>query len=224
MHVSKSHRKLITIPIESVHLAELMGIVFGDGGINNVWQVVVTLNASKDTAYAVFVAQLFTNLFGVGVVVRKQPRDNTLRVVCSSMNVVDFLVSIGAVRGNKIRQQIDVPAWINNNELFQKAFVRGLVDTDGCLFVHKHVVGKKLQQNIGFCFTSYSENLLLGVATILEYFGVIPHVADSKRRIYLYSAKAVKKYLEIFGTSNERISSVYENWLEEKEKFTGEFA
>lgn len=223
-HISKSHRKSIIFPTESMQLAELVGIIFGDGGINNVWQVVVTLSALKDKPYAEFTASLFANLFGIEVVTRKQSRDNTLRIVCSSMNVVDFLVSKGAVRGHKIRQQIAVPTWVNDDGNFQRAFVRGLVDTDGCLFVHKHFVGKKIQQNIGFCFTSYSEKLLQGVANILEHFGVKPHVTDGKRRIYLYSAKAVKKYLEIFGTSNQRILSVYKKWVEDKEKYTGEFA
>ena len=41
----KSHRKQIKIPKESTRLAELMGIEFGDGGINNPWQLVITLNA-----------------------------------------------------------------------------------------------------------------------------------------------------------------------------------
>lgn len=216
LRASKSHRKSIIIPVDSARLAELLGIIFGDGGINNAWQVVITLSAVKDVPYAEFVASLFTNLFGIEVVMRKQLRDNTIRVVCSSMNVVDFLVSKGAVRGHKIRQQIAMPVWVSNNEKFQKAFVRGLVDTDGCLFIHKHFVGKKIQRNIGFCFTSYSEKLLLGVAGILERFGVKPHITDCKRRIYLYSAKTIEKYLAIFGTSNERILGVYKDWLEEK--------
>lgn len=217
LHAAKSHRKAVVIPSESPWLAELLGIVFGDGGINNPWQVVVTLSALKDQLYAKFVSALFTQLFGISIVVRKQTRDNTLRLVCSSTNVVDFLVSKGAVRGNKIRQQIVAPLWINQDPAYQAAFVRGLVDTDGCLYIHKHVVGRKMHGNIGLCFTSYSKKLIGDVARILKSFGVVPHIVASKTRIYLYSAKAVKRYLGIFGTSNERISVVYENWLSDRE-------
>lgn len=219
----KSHRKQITIPKESSNLAELMGIVLGDGGINNQWQVVVTLNAVKDKSYANFVASLFTRLFDVNPVIRFHPKENVVRVVCSSMNVVDYMVSKGAVRGHKIRQQIRVPDWVKESLEYQKSFVRGLVDTDGCLYIHKHFVGKRTQNNIGFCFSSYSEKLLTGVADVLNKFDIVPHITNKKRSVYLYSAKAVKKYLEIFGTSNNRISSIYENWLEQKENI-GEVA
>lgn len=224
LYPAKSHRKIITIPNDSVELAELMGIVFGDGGINNLWQVVVTLSAIKDVAYSTFVSSLFCELFNIKAVVRKIDGSNAIRVICSSTNVVDFLVSKGAVRGHKIRQKIATPDWINQKVGYQKAFVRGLVDTDGCLYVHHHLIDNKVQHNIGFCFTSFSEKLLLSVARILKRFEIEPHITDDKKRIYLYSSKAVKRYLEIFGTSNERISRVYENWLIEKINRTGEVA
>ncbi|PIR02170.1 MAG: hypothetical protein COX88_01470 [Candidatus Nealsonbacteria bacterium CG_4_10_14_0_2_um_filter_35_20] len=58
----KSHRKIVKIPSESVNLSELMGIIFGDGGINNDWQVVITLNSKSDLKYSYYVRKLLKKL------------------------------------------------------------------------------------------------------------------------------------------------------------------
>jgi len=90
--------------------------------------------------------------------------------------------------------------------------VRGLVDTDGCVFVHVHRVSGKIYKNIGLTFTSYSSKLIFQVADIFAEFGVIPHISKRGRDIYLYQADSVARYLKIFGTSNNRIESVYRKW------------
>ncbi|MFH1088756.1 MAG: LAGLIDADG family homing endonuclease [Patescibacteria group bacterium] len=213
----KSHRKIINIPNESKELAELFGIIFGDGGINNDWQLVITLNSNSDLKYSQHVDKLLRRLFKIDVHIRKRPSSNALVLVSSGSNLVDFLVNKGAVRGDKIVQQIDIPNWIDNNPKYQKAFVRGCVDTDGCLFVHHHTVKNRLYHNVGFCFTNSSEKLIISVAEILKEFGINPHITDEGRRIYLYSVKSVTSYLDVFGSSNPRILNKYLEWLDVNE-------
>ena len=207
----KSHRKIILYPEESVRLAELMGIEFGDGGINNPWQVVITLNADKDGEYGKYITDLIEELFKVTPAVRVRG-ERALQIVLSSTSVVDYLVKKGAVRGNKIKQDFDIPCWIRENKENERAFVRGLVDTDGCLYIHRHEVGSRPYKNIGLCFTSGSKNLLRSVADIFSGNGIIPHIADQGRRIYLYDENSVVQYLRTFGSSNPRITEVYEEW------------
>ena len=208
----KSHRKNISIPNENNDLAELMGIIAGDGGINNNWQLVISLNYIKDFHYSIYGASLLEKLFNINAARRKRPNQNTLVVVCSSTNLVNYLISKGAVKGNKITQNINIPSWITKRNNFKKAFVRGLVDTDGCLYIHKHCVNGKTYLNIGFCFTSLSNKLLLSVARILSEFGIKPYIKDDNHRIYLYSKSNVIKYLSVFGSSNPRIYQKYADW------------
>ncbi len=208
----KSHRKTVQIPQDSTDLAELMGIELGDGGINNPWQLVITLNSIADLEYSKYVAKLLQGLFEISVYVRKRPGGNRLVLVCSSTNLVDFLVSRGAIRGNKIKQQIDVPGWIMKNKKYQRAFVRGLVDTDGCLYIHRHTVQKKEYCHLGFCFTSYSLPLIKSVSRILQGENITPHFNDKGRRIFLYDKNSVIQYLKIFGSSNPRITRKFSEW------------
>lgn len=211
-NLKNSHRKLIKIPPESKELAELMGIEFGDGGINNPWQVVISMNSKLDKDFSVYISKLFNKLFGIKTASRKRPNQKCLVVVASGRNVVDFFVEKGAVRGNKIAQQINIPEWIYKDSEYEKCFVRGLVDTDGCLFIHRHKINKINYKNIGLCFTSYSKKLIISVSDILKKFGIEPHITGQGRHVYLYKKEAVLKYLDIFGSSNPRILNKYKEW------------
>ena len=207
-----SHRKEVILPKYSVQLAEFFGIMMGDGGINNSWQANITLNSIKDVQYSKYIYSLCDKLFGIFPAIRKRKTRNALVVSLTSTSIVDYLVDNGLVRGNKLKFGLKIPKWILDQSPYRKACVRGLVDTDGCIFVHIHKVSGKIYKNIGLSFTSYSSELIFQVADILAEFGIMPHITKRGRDIYLYQADAVVKYLKIFGTSNERIRSVYEKW------------
>ena len=208
----KSHRKSINIPAESVELAELLGIIFGDGGINNSWQVRVFLNSIADFPYSDYIISLVNSLCNLKTHRRIRPFENTLVLTWSSAAFQEFLINKGALYGNKVRQQIDKPTWILKRYPFQKAFVRGLVDTDGCIYTHTHKVGEKTYTNIGICITSYSLPLLKSVYKILQTSGISAHYNTKRTSLYLYSHKAVLEYLRVFGSSNPRIYEKYNNW------------
>jgi hypothetical protein len=78
---NKSHRKVITLPPESTALSELIGILFGDGGIGNNWQITVSLNSIADLEYSTHVSSLFEKLFHLKSAVRKRPNQNTLIII-----------------------------------------------------------------------------------------------------------------------------------------------
>lgn len=217
----KSHRKAIKLPNENSELAEFLGVEFGDGGINNKWQVVISLNSEKDVVYSNYLQRLTKKLFNLDTVIRKRSNQKNIMVVMSSTSLVDFLITKGAVRGDKIVQNIDIPLWIKGNLEHERAFVKGLMDTDGCLFIHKHNIKERTYHNIGFCLTSFSKKLIISVAEILKKFDINPHISDKGRRIYLYNEKAVSKYLSIFGSSNPRIINKFEEWKNMERSHSG---
>lgn len=200
------------MPEESPELAEFFGIMLGDGGINNDWQANITVNSVADKEYISYVTSLCFTLFGTSPAVRKRKNKQAVVISLASTSVVDFLVAKGLPRGNKLAGTLLVPEWITGNPAYMIACVRGLVDTDGCLYVHKHKVAGREYKNIGFCFANYSPALIKQVAAVFEENGIRPHITNQGRSIYLYNAGAVRKYIEVFGSSNERIKSLYKNW------------
>jgi intein/homing endonuclease len=183
--------------------------MMGDGGINNPWQANITLNSNADFHYISYVKALGKKLFGVTPAIRKRKIQKAVDISFASTSMVDFLVSQGLYRGNKIDAGLRIPDWILADGSYRKACVRGLMDTDGCLYVHRHTVANKFYRNIGLCFSSFSPPLMAQVGVIFEEFSIIPHITKDGRKLYLYSRKAVARYMAVFGSSNERIISVY---------------
>ncbi len=208
----KSHRKKAILPKYSTALAEFFGIMIGDGGINNPWQANISLNSIKDAKYSEYVCSLCYKLFGIVPVVRKRKTRNTLVLSLASTSVVDFLVRQGLVRGNKLKSGLKIPEWILEKSSYKRACVRGLVDTDGCIFVHTHKVGAKVYHNIGLSFRSLSPHLIYQMAEIFAEFRIMPHITKRGQDICLYQESAVIEYLKSFGSSNERLRSVYKKW------------
>lgn len=219
MHIStlkypnKSHRKKISIPNYSVELAEFFGIMIGDGGINNDWQASISLNSELDLKYSDYISNLAKKLFDITPSIRKTKAKNTLVLKLSSTTLVDFLVNKGLPRGNKLKWGLKIPEWIMEDRLYQQACVRGLTDTDGCLYIHRHKskYGKEYN-NIGYNFSSCSPELISQVAEILQDNNIAPHISKKGTGIFLYKVSSIEEYLKTFGTSNDRIRSIYNKW------------
>lgn len=186
--------------------------MMGDGGINNPWQVTISVNAVRDKNYAKYVSELCFTLFNIRPAIQIRKPRNTLVLRLSSTTIVDFLVTLGLPRGNKLKHGLKIPPWILKKRAYKKACVRGLMDTDGCLFIHIHNVKGKTYRNLGLSFRNHSRELIFQVAEIFEEFGIIPHITERERDVCLYRADDVTKYLAIFGSSNKRITSVYKKW------------
>lgn len=208
----KSHRKKILFPKHSVRLAEFFGIMLGDGGINNPWQATITVNATKDREFVQYIKKLVKLLFGITPTSFIYKTKKAERILINGISLVDFLVSEGLPRGHKLRAGLTIPTWILKKREYSYACVRGLIDTDGCMFIHTHTVAGKVYRNIGLTFSSRSPELISQLAAILEKSGIILHVNLKGTDIYVYRKDAVERYLRIVGTSNNRISSVYKKW------------
>ncbi|HXK38663.1 MAG TPA: LAGLIDADG family homing endonuclease [Candidatus Paceibacterota bacterium] len=208
----KSHRKHVVLPKHSAEFAEFFGIMIGDGGVNNPWQAKITVNAVADRGYSEYIVKLCRRLFGIKPSSHKRSDTKALDIHLNSVTIVDFLISEGLRRGNKLAQGLDIPNWILAKPLFRAACIRGLVDTDGCLYVHNHIVAGRRYRNLGLCFSSRSPLLLNQVARAFEESGLLPHIDRRGQNVYLYRADSVIRYLKIFGSSNDRIHAVYKKW------------
>lgn len=208
----KSHRKPVVVPSHSDALAEFFGIMIGDGGINNPWQVTITLNATADAKYATFVQNLMYELFGIAPARRVRASYGALVLSLSSTAVVEFLIQNGLCRGNKVRQSIRIPEWIFRERTYKIACVRGLVDTDGCMVLHSRAISGKTYSHVYVSFSSASAGLLAQVSEIWREFGLSPTLAPNGREVYLYRKKDVQLYVAVIGTSNPRIARIYKKW------------
>ena len=209
-----SVRKSIAPLKKSPELAELFGILLGDGAITN-YQIRVTLHSSLDKEYADFVSNLMFVVFGYKPSITK--RDNVVDITLSSVNLVEALEKLGLKRGSKVKNQVAIPNWILENKLYSGACLRGLMDTDGGVYFHNHSVRGKRYVNFGLTFGNHSRPILIGVKKILESYNFQPSVAE-QRKIYIYKLSEIKRYFKIIDSSNPKHVNRLEHYLSLYEK------
>lgn len=187
-------------------LAEYVGILLGDGGITP-GQVFVTLNSEADIDYAKFVSSLETKLFGSSPKLLFRKDCKAVVIYLNGIGLVSYLKTIGLKVGNKIRQQVDVPSWIKSSKSYKIACLRGLMDTDGGVFLHKYKVNNKSYIYKKICFTNRSLPLLYFVDKALEDLNFTPKIITKvvNKKVWLYNKDEVERYLSFIGTHNSRL-------------------
>lgn len=186
-------------PKESKELAEFIGIMMGDGGMTR-YQCKITLNKNDDKEYAHYVKKMIERLF------KKVPsmheRESVLLLEISSTELVAYMQSLGLHIGNKLKQGLDIPEWVKNNEVFSRACIRGIFDTDGCVVTHTYMSKGHMYSYKKLTFTSASPKLLTSIAHVLSESGFTPRVRP--RDVWLDSKKDVSRYFKIVDSSNPK--------------------
>jgi len=194
--------KQITTPGHSVRLAELIGIFMGDGHVG-FYQASVVTNSETDFQHALFVKTIIEDLFKVKVSLSNRRDKKACEIVVSSKSVCHFFVGQGIPQGNKITMGLHIPNWIKKKIIYRKAFVRGLFDTDGCVYLDTHRIGRKVYKNLGMAFANQSPPLLDFFKETLELFGLHP-TQKTDFRVFLRRREDIRRYFEIIGSSNEK--------------------
>jgi len=136
-------KRNIKYPKESKELAELIGIIFGDGSMNiykkrtSIAAVLTIVGHSiDDKDYLTnHVTKLIEKLFNIKPTQRIRKEQQVLELRIGSKGIVNFLETKGIKLGPKIN--LETPDWILKKEDYIIHFIRGLTDTDGSLAVKK---------------------------------------------------------------------------------------
>lgn len=182
----------IAIPGKSMNLAEFTGILLGDGHISK-GQVWVSLNHKDDADYHVYVKKLMQGLFKAKIGSMHRGEKGTVEAYLGSTKVVKFFKKMGLVH-NKVKEQVKIPNWVFEKQEYQKACLKGLIDTDGSVYRLK-LGGAQLS------FKNRSAELLKGVRKLLVNQELHPSKI-SGYSIYLTRRRELDKYFCEIGSSN----------------------
>jgi len=137
----------MTSLVPNADLAELTGILLGDGSIGKYqskvngkiktqYRVKVTGDASDDFDYFVkIVAPLMTRVFHVEPKVRFKSTEHVVELLLFGPKLFNALIEIGFIEAPK-KGRAMIPAFITEMG-FQREFLRGFFDTDGSLVFDK---------------------------------------------------------------------------------------
>jgi intein/homing endonuclease len=130
-------------------------------------------------------------------------------IVVSRKELVRYLHELGLPKGNKVKQQLDIPVWIKRNRKLAIACLRGLVDTDGSIFTHRYRAKDTWYAYKKLSFTSASEPLRESVYVLLQKFGFHPRMTNKDVR--LDRAEDMRRYFAYIGSHNPKHLRRYKN-------------
>lgn len=198
------------IPRRSSRLAELIGVILGDGSLTKD-QCQITLSYADDQDYAKYLSGLIEKLFLVKPTIVNYQKYGCIRIIVSGVNFVKMMNDFGLITGNKTVNQVDIPDWIVNKPTFYKSCVRGLYDTDGGTFTHTHTSGGYRYKHFGITFTSASKPLLNSYNIFLDSVGIASSMSETN--IFIYRIDHIKKFFKVVEPANRKHAERFDNHL-----------
>jgi hypothetical protein len=111
---------------------------------------------------------------------------------------------MGMSTSNKTRDQLKPPIWIERDNKLKEAFLRGLIDTDGCVYLDRHKIKNKNYASVCIAFTNASIPLLDFVENTMLNNGLAP--TRWGRHVRLRRHADVLRYAKEIGFSNPKHS------------------
>lgn len=146
-------RKKVDFPERPTpELAEMIGIMLGDGGIylNKKKNYHTTIAFHKnEVSYLFYVKKLFEKFFSPYLFYVNELKDEYLLTNISKC-VGGFMVIVGLSEGNKVKNKVRIPDWVFSRREFICRCIKGLFDTDGCVY-RKYENYLQIQFKLG-CF------------------------------------------------------------------------
>ncbi len=157
-------------------LAELIGVVYGDGNIGRFprsERLIITSN-SNNKGFINRYSCLVKKIFNKETTNMKSPNSNYARISIYENKISERL---GVPAGDRSNLKIAIPLWIKNDHKILKRFLRGLFEAEGSFCVHKPTGTYK------FLFSNRNASLLNIVFDCLKILSFHPHRSSDKIQI-----------------------------------------
>lgn len=174
-------------------LAEIFGILNGDGHISHFNNEICVVVDSREENYLNYLKKLFEEKFGISFTFFKELNRIKLRtysVLLSNILTKDY----GLPKGNKLGK-LRIPKQILQRKIWIISYLRGLFDTDGSLYLRRR---KEMVVNI----KSADKNFLNEIKRALEKIEFHPSV--SNKNLNLYRKSEIQKFFQVIEPANSK--------------------
>ena len=173
-------------------LAELIGVVLGDGHIESFprTESLTIAGNSNNIGFINRYAKLVTKLFHKSSYVAKVNK----AMSCTRIRIYQKYIGerLGIPAGNRSKIKISIPRWILKNKHFLLRYLRGLYEAEGSFSIHKPTYTYK------FLFSNKNKSLLENVYRGLKILEFHPHKSKYKiqisRKREVYKIKNLLKF------------------------------
>lgn len=187
-----SEKKIKAFKIDST-LAEIFGVLNGDGHLSNFKYEVCIVCDAREKEYLDYLKNLLENKFKITFTFYCEPTKIKLRTY--SKHLSNILISkYHLPKGNKLGK-LKIPLIVYNNKAWLKSYLRGLFDTDGSIYFRRN--NEPVLE-----ISSADKRFLLEVKRALETLEF--KIAKGKNRIFIYRKEHVKRFFKEIKPANAK--------------------
>ncbi|MFX1501335.1 MAG: LAGLIDADG family homing endonuclease [Promethearchaeota archaeon] len=158
---------------ENGDLAEFICIILGDGHVHkrgeksyHYYGLSISLNRINEKEYVNYVYSLTKRVTGLNPKIYPRKGSKGIDLKVNNKKLIFDLISKGIQTGNKVKNQVNVPEWIKNSDKYIIRGLRGLLDTDGSVWVNNR------DKNLGLSFKSASKPLVNDFVEMCKKIGI----------------------------------------------------
>jgi hypothetical protein len=187
-------------------MAELLGIMFGDGCLSRTdgkYFIYISGHKIDDFEYHnINTKKIFKDLFQKEIRVKSRNDENTIFIRFSSKYIFNELHSYGMPIGIKYKN-LRIPLKLKGNKLVTH-FLRGLFDTDGCVVLSKQ--HKKIPYYPRLEISSKSKLFLKEILIVLIDKGFYGSISKKRKnfRLEIPGFKNLKLWMKVIGMNNKK--------------------
>jgi hypothetical protein len=188
-------------------LAEFVGIVLGDGSLNEKY-IQITMHSIDEIEYSIYVVKLVKDLFNFEAKVVKRKDANAADIRIYNKQIANFMLNLGLIRAPKWKRAIIPSSFIN--EKLGKYVLRGYCDTDGCITSYKRTDRRNQKRcpRLEMKFSpSPMQNQFVDLLQLFNFkFCKYPIYKENRGRslVRINGIPEIKKWMKIIGTSNPK--------------------
>lgn len=200
---SSGTTKHVVTPKKTKELAELVGIILGDGSLysnreKGVYALKIAGDKKTEKEYMKFVKSLVDRIFNLNS--KLEIRRSEIFVAVYSKEIIERLEEVGLKRGNKKVNNLGIPQWVKKNPEFLKCCVRGLIDTDGSV----HKMSNRDPNLVRISFKNRSKNLIQDLRESLISLGFAPSKIIREEQFFISRKENIQKYINEIKFSNAK--------------------
>jgi len=173
-------------------IAYIVGVALGDGNLSNPNGRATRLRITCDLKYPKLIEKIqksVRTLFPDSKVSLVKANGNYLNISCYS-NHWEKILGWYSSKGSKLIQNVSIPSWIKKNKIYKINCLRGLIETDGSIYLDR---GYKTVM-----FTSAIPNLSKDVYEIMLSLNFKPHFYTISNNRYSINRIRIATHVEEF--------------------------
>ncbi len=192
--------------MNEIKLAELVGIILGDGSINiykRHKRLQITLHSEDDLEYSKYIKNLFIGLFQEEPIIKFRKNQKALDILIFKRKIIYFFLELGLKKSPKMHR-VKIPKKFLENRL-PTGLLRGLFDTDGSLVITNNNGTVYPRLEIKVCNSPMQKQIIKLLDKYNFRFGAYK-ISENQVRIQMNGKSQLKKWLDLIGFSNPKHS------------------